>query len=225
MQLIKSGGTKGSSVPSIVVKPDTFRHGLNRDMSEPTHSHRPSCYHGTEQDLDGHYDWQPWQDGHMYPLAFPANATRTLGADTVSPSSASSLEVRNNLSTPEAAFGDGFAAPPSNVDECLDFFEDSEFMLPPTAPIVLLDNQSGDWNCLFPTVPFPSTLYNLPSTLNTFSRSTLNQPAMSEDPSFGDMNTNSVRNNGSSASADDHSHPTYAGCYPSSLGVMEVTKI
>jgi hypothetical protein len=223
MQLIKSGGTKECSVPFIVVKPDPFRQLLDQDMATPTDSHRLSCYHGTEQGIGSHYDWRPWQDWHMYPIAFPANATRALGP--ISPSSAGLLEEHNNLSTPEAAFDDGFAAPASNINEYLGFYGNCESMLPRTVPFVLPDNHFGEWNSVFSTTSFPSTLCNLPSTLNTFSRSTLNQTATSEDPGFGALNNSSVRNIGPSAPAKDHLLLIYAGCFPLSFGIIEVTEI
>jgi hypothetical protein len=145
-------------------------------MATPTHSHRLSCNHG-KQGIGGHYDWQLWQDRHMYLMAFPVNAIRAL--DAVSPSSAGLLEAQKILSTPEAAFDDGFA---SNANAYLDFCGSSESMLPTAAPFVLPENLFGEWNSLFFTTPFPSTLCNLPAMLNPISRSTLNQMAMSEYP-------------------------------------------
>ena len=223
MQLTKSGGTKERSVPFIVVKPDPSRQLLDQDMATPTNSHRLSCYHGTEQGIGDHYNGQPWQDWHMYPITFPANAARALGA--VSPSSSSLVEEQSNLSTPEAAFDNDFAAPASNVNGYLGFYGNSESMLSPAVPFVLPNNHFGEWNSVFSTTSFPSTLCNLPSTLNTFSRLTLNQTATSEGPDFGALNNNGVRNIGPLAPASDHLPLIYAGCFPLSFGIMEVTKI
>jgi hypothetical protein len=207
------------------VEPDSSLQPLHQDMATPIHPHRPPYYHGTEQCTVGHYAWQPWQDTRMQAMVFSAHANGTLNADTVSPSSASSLETQNNLSTPETAFDNGFAGPLSSIDGYLDFLGNSESMLPQTGPFVPPDNQFGEWNNLFPSMSFPDTLRNFPSTVDTCSRSSLNQIAMSEDPGFGVLDNNSVWSIGPSVPTNDHFLLTYAGCFPFPFHIPEAAKI
>jgi hypothetical protein len=120
-------------------------------------------------------------------------------------------EAQNNHSTPETAFDVGFTAPASNVNGYLDFWGNSESMLPPTGPFVPLDNQFGEWDSLFPSMSFPGTLNNLSSTLNTYGRSTPNRIATNEHLVFAALDDNSVWNIGPSALANDHLLLTHAG--------------
>lgn len=196
------------------VEPDSSLQSLHQDMATPVNPHRPSYYHGTEQGTGGHYAWQPWQDTRMQAMVFSAHANGTLNADTVSPSSASSLEAQNNLSTPDTAFDNGFAGPLSSIDGYLDFLGNSESMLPQTGPFVPPGHQFGEWNSLSPSMSFPDTLSNFPSTVDACSRSSLNQIAMSEDHGFGALGNNSVRSISPSVPANDHFLLTHAGCFP-----------
>jgi hypothetical protein len=206
------------------VEPDPFHQLIDQDMAAPTHPHRPSYYHGTAQGTGGHFDWQPWQDSHMHAMVLPAHANRTFDADAISPSSASLLEVQNNLSTLETTFDGSFAEPGSDVNGYLDFFENSVSMLPPTGPFVPLDNHFCKWDSLFSSMSFPSTLGNLPATPNMYSGS-LNHIVMSGDPGFDALDNNIVRNIGSSTPANDHLPLTHSSFFPSFYCIMKATKI
>lgn len=200
--------------PFLRDEPDTFLQPLDQDMATPIYPHRPFIYHGIERVTGGHYAWPPWQDMRMQAMALSAHANRTLNTDTVSPSSASLLEAQNNLGTPEIAFDYVFAGPVSSVNGYLDVLGNSESMRPRTGPFVPPGNQFGERNSLFPSMTFPAALNNLPSTVDTCSRPTLNQIAMSEDPIFGALDNNSVWSVGPSAPANYPLLPTYAGYFP-----------
>jgi hypothetical protein len=183
-------------------------------MATPINPHRRSYYQGTEQGTGRNYAWQPYQNARMQAIVSSPRTHRMLGADTVSPSSASLLEAQNNLSIAETDFDDGFAGPVSSVNRFLDFSGSCEPMLPPTGHFVPLGNQFGEWNILFPSMRFPDALSNLPSTVDTCSRSTLSQIAMSEGPGLGTLDNNSAWSISPSAQANDNLLPTYAGCFP-----------